>query len=105
MRRLAAREESYIPTSPDTGTPTNLWDVGYQAFRHYSTDDTRELSLLEMVPTLKDNIITKILLGEDYQEAFESVLTDAGAPEGEFEEVRRRVFISLPTEVQELISN
>ena len=104
MRRKAVEEQSYVPTSPDTGPPLRLWDEGYVGFPQYSTDYTREQSLLEMVPILKNKVLESILNGEDWQNAFDSVLSEEGAGPGEFEEVRRRVFSTLPTEIQEEIN-
>lgn len=102
IRRKASEEQTYVPTSPETGSPLRLYDEGYAGFPQYSTDFTREQSLLEMVPILKNKILESILHGEeDWQNAFDSVLSEEGAGPGEFEEVRRRVFIALPTEIQE----
>ena len=101
--KIASEEPIYVPTTPETGIPLRLYDEGYVGFPQYSTDYTRELSLLEKIPELKNDVLKKILNGEDWQEAFDTVLSGADAPPGEFEEVRRRVFTALPIEIQEFI--
>jgi len=101
--KVAVEEPVYVPTSRDIGEPLRLWDEGYVGFPQYSTEDTRELSLLTMIPQLKNSILEKIERGEDWQAAFDAALSDVGAEPGEFEEVRRRVFVALPESLQEFI--
>lgn len=106
MRGIAQRDEvspSYHGTTRDVpGTPLPAFLEPY-IFPKYLTEDTRELSYLESPDMLLEFAIDVLASYEDlqdWQQSFNNALADVE----EFPEVRRRVFLLLPEEVQQQIS-
>jgi hypothetical protein len=100
MNRKEAQESSpsLLETAYDVpGVPLPAFQEPY-IFPKYITDEVRELSLLQLVPDLAEAIVSELASGSSAQETFDAILTNVGA--NEFDEVRRRVFQNLPTEIQ-----
>jgi len=106
VRRTSQRDEvspTYHGTARDVpGAPLPAFLEPY-IFPKYSTDETRELSYLEnpdMLATLAENVLAGYESLRSWQQAFDAALAEIE----ELPEVRRRVFLLLPEEVQQEIS-
>lgn len=110
MRRKSQRDEvapAYHGTTRDVPVaPLPAFQEPY-IFPKYLTDDTRELSYLEnpeLLGVLAEGVLAAYegLRGVEaaWQQAFDFALADVE----EFPEVRRRVFILLPDEIQREVS-
>lgn len=106
MREVAQRDElspSYHGTTRDVPTEALPAYLEPYIFPKYLTDATRETSYLEnpeLIATLAEQVLAHYELTYNWQQAFDT----ATAEIGEFPEVRRRVLMMLPEEIQQEIS-
>lgn len=106
MRKVAQGDEvspSYHGTTRDV--PTNALPAYLEPyiFPKYLTDATRETSYLdnpELIAALAEQVLSCYEPLYDWQQAFDT----ATAEVKEFPEVRRRVLMMLPDEIQQKVS-
>lgn len=98
LKRYSVEEQSYHGTSYDVSdSPLPAFQEPF-IFPKYVTDDTREKSLLQLVPEIVETIVMLTGEGASPRDAFMSATTDIGADE--FREVIRKVLQSLPETIQ-----
>jgi hypothetical protein len=95
MKKQSEKEFGFFDTAPDTGTP--LWLYEEYTFPKYSTDETREQSLIDMSPSLVSSIVS---LADDYdpQEIFDSVVNEYDI--NQFPNVKLYLWRLLPSNLQ-----
>jgi hypothetical protein len=97
MYKSAEKEFGFTDVAPDTGVPLNLFEE--HTFPKYSTDETREQSLLELIPHLVNAVKSAV---DDYgvlpQDAFDSIINEYELDQ--FPEVVHYFWRQLPKELQ-----
>lgn len=106
MKKVAQMDEvspSYHGTTRDVPTEALPAFLEPYIFPKYLTDDTRETSYLEspeLIASLAEQVLAYYDQTGDWQQAFDIATVEVK----EFPEVRRRVLIILPEEIQQIIS-
>ena len=81
LKRKSVEEQSYHGTSYDVSdSPLPAFQEPF-IFPKYVTDDTREKSLLQLVPEIVETIVMLIGEGASPKDAFIAATTDIGADE------------------------
>jgi len=98
LKHIGVEEQSYHGTSSDvSGSPLPAFQEPF-IFPKYVTDDTREKSLLQLVPEIVETIVMQIGEGVSPKEAFTLAVADMGADE--FNEVKRKILQGLSETMQ-----
>ena len=96
------REESYVPTSPDTGEPVSAFMEPF-IFPKYSTDEVRIESLLQMAADIAEAVVSQHTNDHPWDDTFNDVLQQVDndlVGNDDFIDVRRYIWKQLPPQIQ-----